>query len=165
MAEIPIKERKVIAVIGDSIASKKTIEMAREVGVLIAERKGILVCGGMGGVMEAAAEGASSAGGLTIGILPVYEKDAANQHLDIIIPTGMGHARNVIIAAFADGVIAIGGKFGTLSEIGHARSMGKPVMTLNSFEIRKGGKIQADILQADTPRHAVSRLWKILETN
>lgn len=158
MAEIPFKERKVIAVIGDSIASKKTIEIAREVGVLIAERKGILVCGGLGGVMEAAAEGASSAGGLTIGILPVYEKEAANQHLDIVIPTGMGHARNVIITAFADGVIAIGGKFGTLSEIGHARSMGK-------FEIRKGGKIQADILQADTPRHAVSRLWKILETS
>jgi uncharacterized protein (TIGR00725 family) len=158
-----LRERKVIAVIGESEASDETIKLAREVGMLIAEREGILICGGFGGVMKAAAEGAQKAGGLTIGVLPNYEKNSANEFIDIAITSGMGHARNVIITSSADGVIAIGGRYGTLSEIAFARKLGKPVMTLSSFEIHKDGKLQGDILSADTPRHAVSRLWKIME--
>jgi uncharacterized protein (TIGR00725 family) len=159
-----LRERKVIAVIGESEASDETIKLAYEVGTLIAEREGILICGGFGGVMKAAAEGAQKAGGLTIGILSNYEKDSANDFIDIAITSGMGHARNVIITSSADGVIAIGGSYGTLSEIAFARKLGKPVMTLSSFEIHKDGKLQGDILSADTPRHAVSRLWKIMES-
>lgn len=163
MALTLLRERKVIAVIGESEASDETIKLAHEVGTLIAEREGILICGGFGGVMKAAAEGAQKAGGLTIGVLPNYEKDSANEFIDIAITSGMGHARNVIITSSADGVIAIGGRYGTLSEIAFARKLGKPVMTLSSFEIHKDGKLQGDILSADTPRHAVSRLWKIME--
>ena len=159
-----LREKKVIAVIGESEASNETIKLAYEVGTLIAEREGILICGGFGGVMKAAAEGAQKAGGLTIGILSNYEKDSANDFIDIAITSGMGHARNVIITSSADGVIAIGGSYGTLSEIAFARKLGKPVMTLSSFEIHKDGKLQGDILSADTPRHAVSRLWKIMES-
>ena len=164
MALTLLRERKVIAVIGESEASDETIKLAYEVGTLIAEREGILICGGFGGVMKAAAEGAQKAGGLTIGILSNYEKDSANDFIDIAITSGMGHARNVIITSSADGVIAIGGSYGTLSEIAFARKLGKPVMTLSSFEIHKDGKLQGDILSADTPRHAVSRLWKIMES-
>lgn len=164
MALTLLREKKVIAVIGESEASNETIKLAYEVGTLIAEREGILICGGFGGVMKAAAEGAQKAGGLTIGILSNYEKDSANDFIDIAITSGMGHARNVIITSSADGVIAIGGSYGTLSEIAFARKLGKPVMTLSSFEIHKDGKLQGDILSADTPRHAVSRLWKIMES-
>jgi uncharacterized protein (TIGR00725 family) len=159
-----LRDKPVIGVIGESVATDQNIEYARETGVLIAERHGILICGGMGGVMKAACEGAKSAGGLTIGIIPTYEKETANEYIDISIATGMGHARNAIIAATADALIAIGGSYGTLSEIAFARKFGKPVITLASFEIQKDGKVCGDILAADTPRHAVSRLWKILES-
>lgn len=161
---ISIRERKIIAVIGEADASEEIIEIAKETGSLIAEREGILICGGLSGVMSAAAEGAQKAGGITIGILPDYEKDHANEFIDIVISSGMGHARNTLITASADGVVAIGGQYGTLSEIALARKMNKPVMTLKSFEIHKAGKVQGDILVADTPRHAISRLWKLLES-
>ena len=164
MTLLSLRERRMIAVIGEAEASEKTIKLAHEVGALIAEREGILICGGFGGVMRAASEGAQMAGGLTIGILPNYEKESANEFIDIPITTGLGHARNVIITSSADGVIAIGGRYGTLSEIAFARKFGKPVMTLSSFEVHKDGKQQGDILSADTPRHAVSRLWNILES-
>lgn len=163
MSLTPLRKRKVIAVIGEANASDETIKLANEVGMLIAEREGVLICGGFDGVMKAAAQGAQNAGGLTIGVLSNYEKESANDFIDIVITTGLGHARNVIITSSADGVIAIGGSYGTLSEIAFARKLGKPVMTLSSFEVFKDGKQQGDILSADTPRHAVSRLWNILE--
>ena len=161
---ISIRDRKMIAVIGESDASDEIIKIAKETGSLIAEREGILICGGLAGVMCAAAEGAQKAGGITIGILPDYERDNANEFIDLVIPTGIGHARNTVIVASAHGIIAIGGRYGTLSEIALARKMNKPVMTLSSFEIHREGKVQGDILSADTPRHAVSRLWKLLES-
>ncbi|MBU1024005.1 TIGR00725 family protein [bacterium] len=153
-----------IAVIGESDASAENIEIAKETGSLIAEREGILICGGLSGVMSAAAEGAQKAGGITIGVLSNYDRNSANEYIDLVIPTGMGHARNAIIVASAHGVIAIGGHYGTLSEIALARKLGKPVMTISSFEIHREGKVQGDILSADTPRHAVSRLFKLLES-
>jgi len=152
-------------VIGASEAAGEILEMAREVGRLVAEREAILICGGLGGVMQAASEGAKKAGGVTIGILPFYEKKPANEYIDIVITTGMGHSRNAIIASTADACIAVGGSYGTLSEIALARKLGKPVMTLNSFEIRLGGKVRGDILSADNPRQAVARLWNVLESS
>lgn len=163
METIPIRKRKVIGVIGASEAPKEILDKAREVGRLIAERGGILLCGGLGGVMSAAAEGAKSIGGLTIGILPFYERDKANEFIDIVIATGMGHSRNSIIAASVDGLIAVGGSYGTLSEIAFGRKLEKPVMSLDSFEVRLHGKVQGDILAASTPKDAVSRLWKLLD--
>ncbi|OGL63804.1 MAG: TIGR00725 family protein, partial [Candidatus Tectomicrobia bacterium RIFCSPLOWO2_12_FULL_69_37] len=109
--------KTLIAVIGDSVPSAETAALAEEVGRRIAERGAVLVCGGLGGVMEAAARGAKSAGGLTLGILPGYDPASANPYIDLPICTGMGHARNVIIAATAGALIALEGAYGTLSEI------------------------------------------------
>src|SRR3990172_4598207 len=92
-------ERIQIAVIGAGVCSDAVRQLAEQVGVEIAQRGAVLVCGGLGGVMEAAACGAQRAGGLTIGILPTYERETANPWLDVIVPSGLGHARNVLVVA------------------------------------------------------------------
>jgi uncharacterized protein (TIGR00725 family) len=126
-----------IAVIGlDGRLSAEVEKMAERVGRDIAERGCILVCGGRGGVMEAACRGAKSAGGLTVGILPSLDGEDANAFLDVRITTGMGYARNSIVVASADAVIAINGSTGTLSEIGMALNFGRPVLV-----VRGGGGI------------------------
>lgn len=107
--------------------------MAEQVGRLIACHNATLVCGGMGGVMEAACKGAREAGGRTIGILP--DIGNGNPYLDVVIRTGLGHARNVVVVQSADAVIAIGGSHGTLSEIAIALKLKKPVFGINSWEI------------------------------
>jgi uncharacterized protein (TIGR00725 family) len=101
---------------------------ARSIGGFIADKGCVLITGGRGGIMEAASKGASERGGIVIGILPGEELDAANRHCSIVIPTGMGYARNVINILSADVVVAIGGKAGTLSELAYARIYGKPVV-------------------------------------
>ncbi len=116
-----------ISVIGAGQATEEQKRIAHELGAAIAHRRWVLVSGGMGGVMEAAAKGAIEAGGTTIGILPTYSKNDGNIHNSVTIPTGMGHARNVIVAASGDAVISVGGTYGTLSEIAIALKLGKPV--------------------------------------
>lgn len=116
-----------ISVIGAGQANAQQKQLAQKLGVAIAHQRWVLVSGGMGGVMEAAAQGAVEAGGTTIGILPTYSKNDGNIHNSVSIPTGMGHARNVIVAASGDAVIAVGGSYGTLSEIAIALKLGKPV--------------------------------------
>jgi uncharacterized protein (TIGR00725 family) len=108
-------------------------ELAFAVGREIAARGATLVCGGRGGVMEAAAHGARSASGHTIGILPGYDRHAANPHIEFPIATGIGEARNVIVVASGDAVIALPGESGTLSEIGHALKLGRPVVALRAW--------------------------------
>jgi uncharacterized protein (TIGR00725 family) len=103
---------------------------AEEVGRLLAERGCTVVCGGRGEVMAAAARGAKSAGGTTIGILPGTSRTDANEWIDHVVVTGLGHARNAIVAASGDAVIAVGGSYGTLTEIGFARVYGRPVVIL-----------------------------------
>lgn len=122
-----------ISVCGPNDASARELETAWEVGRLIADAGHALVCGGRGGVMERAAAGAQAAGGVTIGILPSYDPAEANPHIDHAIPTGLGHARNTIVVASGEAVIAIGGGFGTLSEIGLALKMGKRVIHIGSW--------------------------------
>ena len=122
---------------------------AEEVGRLIGERGGDLICCGLGGVMEAAARGTKAAGGMTIGILPGGRPSEANSFIDIPIVTGMGYARNVIIVQSAAGVVALPGKFGTLTEIAYAVLFGKPVIGLHSWNVG------ADIPQALSPIEAV----------
>ncbi|OGS44329.1 MAG: TIGR00725 family protein [Elusimicrobia bacterium RIFOXYD2_FULL_34_15] len=124
-----------IGIIGGSKCNKKTEKLAEEVGSEIAKRRHTLVCGGMGGVMEAVCRGAKKAGGLTIGILPGKSKEDANKYIDIPIVTAMSHARNAIIVRTADIVIAISGSYGTLSEIGLAKSIDKTVIGLNTWDI------------------------------
>jgi uncharacterized protein (TIGR00725 family) len=129
-------KRPVIAVIGGRRADKFLLIEAREAGRLIAERDALLVTGGLGGIMEAASEGAQSAGGITVGILPQDNKEGANQYVDVPLATGLGVGRNVIIARTADAAIAIGGGYGTLSEIAFALQMGKPVIGIRSWDVK-----------------------------
>jgi uncharacterized protein (TIGR00725 family) len=123
---------KIVAVIGAAEARPEIQDQAFTVGRAIAERGATLICGGRGGVMEAAARGARSVGGHTIGVLPTYDRVDANPHIEFVIATGMGQARNVIIVASADAVIALEGEGGTLSEIGHALKLGRPVVAIDA---------------------------------
>lgn len=125
-----------VAVCGASEATQAQLDAAREVGKLLAESGAIVINGGLGGVSEAASEGASRAGGTVVGILPDADRHNANPHLTISLPTGMGQARNVLIATAADSVIAIGEGWGTLSEIAHARRLGRPVTALDSWSVK-----------------------------
>jgi uncharacterized protein (TIGR00725 family) len=117
-----------IAVCGPGAASEDEWNVAFEIGAEIARRGAVLLCGGLGGAMEAACHGAKEAGGLTVGILPGTDASEANRWVDIPIVTGMGQARNVILVSTADGVIATGGGFGTLSEIAHALRLSRPLV-------------------------------------
>jgi uncharacterized protein (TIGR00725 family) len=139
-----------IAVVGGGECSPEVREMARRLGRLLAERGHVLLCGGLGGVMEAVCCGARDAGGLTVGIVP-GDGCEANRCVDITIATGMGHARNVIIVKSADAIIALPGEHGTLSEIALALKMGKRVISLKSWEI-------PGAMKAETPEEAVRLL-------
>jgi len=124
-----------IGVIGAGNSDDEIASIAYAVGVEIARAGAVLVCGGLGGVMEAASRGAREAGGRTVGILPGPDRSAANPSIEIAIPTDMGHARNAIVVRASDALIAVGGAYGTLSEIALALKMGKPVVGLQSWEI------------------------------
>ena len=127
--------RKIIAVIGGSEPDEKSLEIAEEIGSLIAQRGAVLITGGMGGVMNAASKGAKSANGLVIGILPSGNRANANPYIDIPIVTGMSEARNIIIARTCDAAIAIDGKYGTLSEIAYCLMFNVPVIGINTWDI------------------------------
>ena len=131
-----IRNRKRIGVIGGARPDLASREAAARVGELIARAGAVLVCGGLGGVMEAAARGAKGAGGLTVGILPGGETAAANPSIDIPIATGIGYARNAMVAMNADALIAIDGEYGTLSEIAYGIIYGKTVIGLGTWDIR-----------------------------
>lgn len=122
-----------IAVIGRGECGDALSRLAEEVGAEIGRRRAVLICGGLGGVMEAAARGAQRAGGLTVGILPTYDRCTANAHLDVSLPTGLGHARNVIVVAGGHVVIALPGEHGTASEIALAMKLGRPVVGLAAW--------------------------------
>lgn len=122
-----------IAIVGSgSEENPELLSKARQAGELLAENGFALITGGLGGIMEAASAGAQSKGGTVIGILPGARADQANRHVRIAIATGLGEARNAVIAAAADALIAVAGELGTLSEIALALKLGKPVFTLNS---------------------------------
>jgi uncharacterized protein (TIGR00725 family) len=141
-----------IAVIGAGQAQPALAARAAQVGRLLAAEGCALVCGGLGGVMEAAARGASEAGGVTIGILPGESRHAANAWIDHAIATGAGHARNLAVVASGDAVIAVGGEWGTLAEIGLARKLGRPVVVLEP-----GWPLDGDgVVRAATPEEAVA---------
>ena len=145
----------IIGVIGAANASEEEKRTSEEVGVLIAKGDCFLLCGGMGGVMEAACRGAKSAGGTTIGILPGPEASSANRFIDIPIVTGMGEARNVIVAKSSHSIIAIGGSFGTLSEISFALKSGIPVIGLDTWDVSE------EIIKCETPEQAVRTAFKL----
>ena len=139
--------QRMIGVIGAGTATAAGYEIARQVGCLIAEAGAVLVCGGLGGIMEAACRGACEAGGQTLGLLPGPEAAQANPW----VPTNLGHARNVIIAHTALALIAVEGEFGTLSEMAIGLKLGKPVVALESWPGLPG------VFYAKTPAEAVAR--------
>jgi len=147
--------RPVVAVIGGQRAPAAALRNAEAVGRLLAEAGAVVVCGGLGGVMEAACRGAKSAGGLTVGILPGGDAREANPFVDLAITTGMGTARNVIVVRTADAVIAIDGAYGTLSEMAHALEQGRRIVSLGAWDLGKMGVDSERVVVAKTPEDAV----------
>lgn len=148
--------KPIIGVIGGgSTASREGLSLAEEVGFLIARADAVLVCGGLNGVMEAAAKGAKRGGGLTIGVLPTGNKADANSYIDLPIATAMSTARNLIIVRTADAIIAVNGSYGTLSEMAHAFDLGKTVFALRTWPMDKAGVESNLFVAVGTPREAV----------
>jgi uncharacterized protein (TIGR00725 family) len=151
--------KKQIAVIGNGRCEPDSDvwRLAEEVGRRLAEAGATVVCGGLGGVMEAAAKGAAEAGGEAIGIVPTSEIADANQHCTHVVATGIGHGRNLAVVSSGEAVIAIGGEWGTLSEIGFARAIGRPVIALRSWTLKGEGEMESapGIVVVKTPEDAV----------
>jgi uncharacterized protein (TIGR00725 family) len=150
-AERPLR----IGVIGAASCTAKQAKQAEVVGRLIAEAGAILICGGMGGVMKAACQGAQGYGGITVGILPGDSASQSNEFVSIPIITGMGYARNALVVRSCQAVIAIGGRYGTLSEIAYAAQFGIPIIGLGTWKIR------APIRHVRTPQEAVKLALKL----
>ena len=140
-----------IAVIGDSQPSAQVVGWAEEVGRLLAQHEAVVVCGGLGGVMAAAARGAAQNNGTSVGILPTYEAATAAPGISIVIPSGLGHARNMLVAASGDAVIALPGATGTLSEIALALTLGKSVTAIRAWSHIHGVSV------VQTPQEAVQQ--------
>jgi uncharacterized protein (TIGR00725 family) len=149
--------KPIIAVIGGRRTEKALLSEAEEAGRLIARRGATLVCGGLGGVMEAASKGAKSEGGLTVGILPHNDSKKANQYIDFPVATGLGIGRNVIIARTADALIAVGGAYGTLSEIAFALQIGKPVVGIKTWDIK-------GVISVENAVEAVNKVFELLKS-
>ncbi len=147
----------IIAVVGSGVASDELAALAEEVGREVARQGAVLVTGGRGGVMAAASRGAHEEGGVTVGILPGTDARDANPWVEIPIATGLGQARNVVVVTAAHAVIAVGGEYGTLSEIAHALKIGKPVIGLRTWELSKEFAQQDEgIILATSPQEAVN---------
>jgi uncharacterized protein (TIGR00725 family) len=157
--------RPVCAVVGGSSCSREEAAAARAVGRLLARAGFVVATGGLGGVMEAASRGAREEGGLVVGILPGPDRDAANPFVDLALPTGMGDARNALVAAAGDAMVAVGGSLGTLSEVALALKRGIPVAGLGTWRLDEerappGGRL----LEAGSPEEAVRLVVERVES-
>jgi uncharacterized protein (TIGR00725 family) len=157
MKKMVVDRKPMIAVVGAGKCSKKLRDMASQVGKYVAEHGGVIVCGGLGGIMEGAARGAKEAGGVTIGILPTDNKDDANEFIDYVIPTGFGEARNIMVIRAADAVVAFPGKYGTLSEMAFALNADKPVVSVNAW------RLSDEIEQVEDPVEAAKLAMELAE--
>ncbi len=151
--------KQLIGIIGAGTCDKRIYALARETGAAVAKNGFGLVCGGLSGVMEGAARGCKENGGLTIGIIPQENADFANAFIDIVIPTGMGIMRNLLVVRSAAGLIAIDGKFGTLSEIAFALQLGKPVVGLQTWDISE------QIINVKNAEQAVATVMELIEAD
>ncbi|MFN8532274.1 MAG: TIGR00725 family protein [Dehalococcoidia bacterium] len=145
-----------IAIIGDGACDASVAAIAESVGRQVAEAGADLVCGGLGGVMEAACRGAKNAGGRTIGILPGDRTADANPYVDVAIVTGLGEARNVLVIKTADVAIAIAGRYGTLSEIALALKLSKPVIGIGSWQLATAAGPDGGLIPAESAEEAVA---------
>jgi hypothetical protein len=142
---------------GGNTASEEGLKIAEEVGYLIARADAVLICGGLNGIMQAAAKGAKRGDGLTLGILPTGIKADANPYIDLPIATAMSTARNLIIVRTADALIAINGSYGTMSEMAHAFDQGKTVFALRTWPMERTGVDRGLFRPVDTPHEAVEK--------
>jgi uncharacterized protein (TIGR00725 family) len=157
-----MSRRKIVSIIGGADCTKQEYEIAEQVGILLGEAGVIVVCGGRGGIMEAVCYGAQKVGGLTIGILPDHDPNSGNPYLDIALPTGLGNNRNLLVAQAGEVVIAIGGGYGTLSEIGIALKSGREVIGINTWTAAdKFGK-NISIRSANNAEEAVQYALEII---
>lgn len=147
-----------VAVIGGSKCSKKYYRVAQELGQLIAQQGWVLICGGHKGVMEGVCKGAKEKGGLTVGILPEFDAREANKFLDVCIPTGLGYARNVLVVRAADIVVAVNGKYGTLSEIAFCFNENKTVLGIDTWNI-------PGVIKVKTPYEAILKIKKLMKVS
>ncbi len=148
--------KKIVSVIGGHACNKEVEQLAYNLGEKLAKVVDILACGGLSGTMKAVCQGFKAGGGLTIGILPGYDKDAANAFVDIAIPTGMGLARNVLVVKSADVVVALPGQMGTLSEIAYCLQFSMPVISLNSWDIK-------GVIKVKTVEEAIDKVKELLK--
>ena len=146
---------KHIGVIGAGDCSDKTYHMARHLGAEIGKKGWILVCGGLGGVMEAAARGCTEAGGMTVGILPGLDKTSANPYVKIPLATGLGEGRNLLVVRASDVLVSVSGGYGTLSEIALALKVNKPVIGLETWEDIQGVQYVSD------PEEAIQKISEL----
>jgi uncharacterized protein (TIGR00725 family) len=151
-----------IAVVGPGCdADEDELAQAEEAGAAIAAAGATLVCGGLGGVMEAACRGARSRGGLTVGLLPGSDREEANGWVVLAFPTGLGEARNALIVRAADAIVAIGGGWGTLSEIALALRAGVPVLGIRTWELARAGEPVAGVRAVDDAATAVAEALRL----
>ena len=162
MAGPHVSDIPYVAVVGPGDATDNEAALAHAVGAELARRGAVVVCGGRGGVMEAAARGARDAGGTVLGILPGPDRGEANDHVSVAVATGMGELRNGLIVRTADAVIAIGGAYGTLSEIALALKIGRPVVGLSTWELARGGTADGGIVLCDDAASAVERALSLI---
>ncbi len=148
--------RTQIAVVGAGTADPVTYELARRVGRAAARAGATVVCGGLGGAMEAACRGAREVGGTAVALLPGTDPRAANPWAEVVIPTGLGHARNVLVVQSGDAVVALPGSWGTLSEIALARKVGRPVVAVGAWRHLDGVEVVED------PEEAVRRALELV---
>ena len=154
-------ERTYVAVCGPDPATPAEMAAAGRIGRLLASEGAVLVCGGLGGVMEAACRGSSQEGGTSIGILPGTRRAEANPHLTVSVATGMGEMRNALIVRSADAVIAVGGEYGTLSEVALALKIGVPVVGLGTWELAKEGRQVEAFIRVRTAEDAVREALRV----
>ncbi len=154
---MPSRSNPYVAVVGAGEKDPIADRLAEEVGRELARRGAVVVCGGLGGVMEAACRGAKAAGGTTVGILPGASRRVANAYVDVALATGMGEMRNMLVVRAADAVIAVRGEFGTLSEIAFACKIGVPVVGVETWELSKGGRAADAFPRISSPVDAVER--------
>jgi uncharacterized protein (TIGR00725 family) len=150
-----VTQRIQISVIGASEGAPEILRDAEAVGRGIAEADAVLICGGLTGVMEAASRGAALAGGTVLAILPALSPADANPYVTHAVATGTGHARNLAVVASGEAVIAVGGEWGTLSEIAYARKLNRPVVAIQSWTLRNRAGTDLGIVEAETPEEAV----------
>ena len=153
----------IIAVIGTRKPSPEESSLAEEVGRELAKNGITLICGGLGGVMEDACRGACAEGGLTIGVIPGDDPKSANPYVQIPIVTGIGYARNVIIVKTAQAIIAVGGGYGTLTELGYALDSKKPVIGLKTWKFSRNNQMDKSIIRANSAKEAVSKALKLVK--